>query len=357
MNSIKSILPFFIYSGYVVTCLSAKISPEYFSFFTLLSFAIVPYTLIVMITAILQIRLSKKKWVRGMAIFIILVSVVQMFKTFDWNYGSESGHIKVISLNASFFRIPTVFSSAYNNPVQPTINEQMVNWILLQQADILCIQEFFDDNRSVEYNNLALISEKGDYDYFYQSKSLHDNGISRGIVIFSRAPILSREVILMNENRFNGSIAIKIQIGNDTIQIVNTHLQSSMLAFEGDMRSPNGIKNNLKRLHNDARLKGEQVNEIINYLDRNPYPVIICGDLNSTRYSYVYNELKDHYLNAFNEAGFGLGYTYNGRIKLPLKIDHQFYREPFNVKSCKVDKSMTYSDHLPLIATYDYDKN
>jgi endonuclease/exonuclease/phosphatase (EEP) superfamily protein YafD len=127
-----------------------------------------------------------------------------------------------------------------------------------------------------------------------------------------------------------------------------------MLAFREDMKTPRGIKNNLSRLKRDAQIKGQQVDEIIRYLNGNPYPVIICGDFNSTRFTYVFNELISHYQNAFNQAGTGFGFSYNGRIKLPLKIDHQFYSKHFEVRSCVVDNSMLDSDHLPIIATYNY---
>jgi endonuclease/exonuclease/phosphatase family metal-dependent hydrolase len=37
------------------------------------------------------------------------------------------------------------------------------------------------------------------------------------------------------------------------------------------------------------------------------YPIIICGDMNNSAYSYVYRNIKGTLKDSFEEAGKGLG--------------------------------------------------
>jgi endonuclease/exonuclease/phosphatase (EEP) superfamily protein YafD len=47
------------------------------------------------------------------------------------------------------------------------------------------------------------------------------------------------------------------------------------------------------------------------------YPIIICGDMNNSAFSYVYRNIKGTLKDSFEEAGTGLGQLINSSIIPP----------------------------------------
>jgi endonuclease/exonuclease/phosphatase family metal-dependent hydrolase len=59
--------------------------------------------------------------------------------------------------------------------------------------------------------------------------------------------------------------------------------------------------------------------------------------------------------NAFEEAGNGFGFTYNGKLFF-LRIDNQFVDEGLTVTDFRTHRNIPFSDHFPISATYSLDK-
>ena len=78
-----------------------------------------------------------------------------------------------------------------------------------------------------------------------------------------------------------------------------------------------------------------------------PYPVVYCGDINTTPCSYNYRILKDNLQDAFLAKGFGLGATFY-KILPTLRID-VFLADPvFKINQCTVVQRKL-SDHYPIV--------
>jgi len=81
-------------------------------------------------------------------------------------------------------------------------------------------------------------------------------------------------------------------------------------------------------------------------------PLVLCGDLNSSRLSPVYRRLRKDLVDAQRANGARALPTWPSRLPL-LRIDHLFTSPNIQVIRCEVRRdslSMVASDHLPLLA-------
>jgi endonuclease/exonuclease/phosphatase family metal-dependent hydrolase len=79
------------------------------------------------------------------------------------------------------------------------------------------------------------------------------------------------------------------------------------------------------------------------------YPMIICGDMNNSAFSYVYRSIKGNLNDCFVEAGNGFGQTYNFKY-YPARIDYIFTDKSMKVKSFQNFSNFKNSDHYPVVA-------
>ena len=84
------------------------------------------------------------------------------------------------------------------------------------------------------------------------------------------------------------------------------------------------------------------------------YPIIICGDMNNSAFSYVYRSIKGKMKDSFEEAGTGFGETYKFRY-YPARIDYIFVDEKMTVKSFESFPNFINSDHFPIMARLSYE--
>ena len=98
---------------------------------------------------------------------------------------------------------------------------------------------------------------------------------------------------------------------------------------------------------------------ILDTVEGQPEPLILLGDLNSTPNHQVHRALSAHLVDAFREAGWGLGHTFpamGGRfwgVPYPnrlVRIDHIFYSDDWQAETARVGEWDGFSDHLPVIA-------
>jgi endonuclease/exonuclease/phosphatase (EEP) superfamily protein YafD len=78
------------------------------------------------------------------------------------------------------------------------------------------------------------------------------------------------------------------------------------------------------------------------------YPIIICGDMNNSAFSYVYRNIKGTLKDSFEEAGTGFGQTYKFRY-YPARIDYIFADEKMTVKKFESFSDFDNSDHYPIM--------
>jgi endonuclease/exonuclease/phosphatase family metal-dependent hydrolase len=236
---------------------------------------------------------------------------------------------------------------------------KMMDLIKEQNADVLCMQEFFHSTDSVYYDNLDYIVKELNYPYYYFSWD--DDGYKQwvGQIIFSRFPIIdsgmirfprpsSPEALLQADIVFNG----------DTIRFYTTHLQSVQFKkkdFERIDKIKNtddgmveNSKNIFTKLKRGIERRYVQANVVKDIIANSPYPYILTGDFNDVPNSYTYFTIKDEKLkDAFLETGLGVGRTYT-YIAPTLRIDYIFTTKDFSIQQFnRIIKN--YSDHYMLV--------
>ena len=263
------------------------------------------------------------------------------------------GPIKLLTYNAKVFNL-------YNQNGRDTVSVgKMVNWIKKQDADILCFQEFYNDSKSGHFNTVDQIRRIHNFHYFSSPSYVNQAGAEFGPIIFSKFPIINTGLLKFDEKSQNNVIFTDLKINNDTIRIYNMHLHSMHINEDKVMNSENfqeGFMDLADRLKYGFIQRAQQIRALKNHLNHQPYPVLVCGDLNDIPYSYAYQELKNNLHNGFVVQGNGFGFTFNGKIFF-IRIDHQFFSDHFNIHSFQVNRDLRYSDHFPVIATYSLKKS
>ena len=226
--------------------------------------------------------------------------------------------------------------------------EELIRFINITHADIVCLQELsshFLNNHQAWLDSTA---------YHYRQ-----NG---NVAILSTHPFLSDTISIHYPTRSNKSTACWIECLGDSMLVVNNHLESTHLSpadkddYANAITDPHRqtIKNSsqmlLGKLSEAASYRGAQTDSICSLIDRNTaHPVIVCGDHNDTPVSYTYQRLASRLASAYREAGFGPGFTFSQRF-FPVRIDHIFYSKDWQCLSCQIDRTLTFSDHYPLVA-------
>ncbi|MHA6246837.1 endonuclease/exonuclease/phosphatase family protein [Pontibacter sp. CAU 1760] len=264
--------------------------------------------------------------------------------------------LQVLSFNTHMFNL-------YSDDGQERVSSvEMADWIATHPADVYCLQEFYSKRGSDRYNTISRIGVRYDKNrYFSVARSSRKDG-DVGIAIFSRFPILNKgDINFSNRSSANRVIWADLQMGNDTIRVYASHLQSMSIKTEDIEDTYSAISNkdsfesrgrNLaRRLRSGFVARGKQVEVLLEHVRESPYRSIVCGDFNDIPFSYTYNELAKELDNSFVKAGSGVGATYNGPLPF-LRIDNQFYTNGLRAIEFQTHHEMSLSDHFPISARY-----
>ncbi len=240
---------------------------------------------------------------------------------------------------------------------------KMLDFIEEQDADVVCLQEFYNTRRGQD-TNLVYIRNQLHYPYYYFSRDYTrpDGMYEGGVVIFSRYPFT--DSLMMRYNQVDGVrateslIAADLKIDKDTVRIFTTHLQSVLFRTKDfhDLEIIKNVDDSIlqasrsiaKKLSIAFRQRGDQAEQVRAQLDKSPYPAIICGDFNDVPNSYTYFTIRGGWQDAYITKGFGIGRTYV-HISPTLRIDYILADPRLPVLQCR-KFSIPYSDHNPVLA-------
>lgn len=235
-----------------------------------------------------------------------------------------------------------------------TPGKSMVNWLTEDDADIKCLQEFYNDSKSEVFNTTDKISANKNYHAVVKPSFVNRIGAQFGLAIFSRFPIIQSGDVALDDLPHQHAIFADIDTGQDTIRVYNIHLQSMSIDESkiGDFeQAKKNYLNIAKKLKFGFIERAKQVDHLLSHIKQSPYPVIVCGDFNDIPYSYTYLTLKEHLDNAFEEAGNGFGFSYNGKLFF-LRIDNQFFSSGLKAVKYDIYREVPFSDHFPIKAEY-----
>lgn len=275
----------------------------------------------------------------------------------NFNYPKEGADFRVLSYNVRVFN---TYSHLADKDYSSS--KEMIRYVKTFPAEVLCLQEFYNDRKSEVFNSIHKIQRAGFRHHYF---AVPDKDLSKhrfGMAIFSKYPIVNKGVINI-ESRFNNQIIYAdVKLPGGVVRFYNIHLQS-MSINEKELstdESQEVIKQNavkvFKKLRNGFILRSKQVQLLEEDIAACPHPVIVCGDLNDLPYSNTYYRLNRTLQNAFEEAGKGLGISYGGKIPF-LRIDNQFAGQELNIHSYTTHYNVLYSDHYPISASYSFIKD
>ena len=237
---------FFIITNFIVVfifllaCLAPYLNPQKWWVISMLGLGF-PVLLILVLLFLLIWVIVKIRWASVSAIALLLgFKSIGVFFSFgssrSFDYKRTPNTIRVVSWNVARF----VEMKRNNNKGSQT-RMKMMELIKEQDADILCLQEFFHSYDSTYYPNINYISENFNYPYWYYSHDVDGDKHYTGSIIFSRFPIIDSGMIRYPRPTLPDALVhADIKAGNDTIRVYATHLQSLQFA-ESDYRRIDNI--------------------------------------------------------------------------------------------------------------------
>jgi endonuclease/exonuclease/phosphatase family metal-dependent hydrolase len=233
--------------------------------------------------------------------------------------------------------------------------EVVRDYLFAEDADIVCIQEDNDTWRRYCFKHYEKKYAYNDTIMF--NTDLYPNGVG----IHTRFPIIRRERIPYRSIN-NGSAAWYLQVGNDTLLVINNHFEGTHLKQEarsayreilkGEMRGDTArmeSKKLLVTLSESASKRAPQIEAVCRYIkEHRQYPILLCGDLNDNPISYSRHRLAEVLTDCYAATGRGLGLSYNQK-GFPFRIDYIFCSSDIHPYNCKIDSKIDASDHYPIV--------
>lgn len=282
------------------------------------------------------LQLKRQMMLSGIVLILGITFINKFYKFSSTDGVLEESDFVVMSYNVRLFNL---FQWLPSNDVAQDIR----SFINEQNPDILCIQEY-SENAHVDLRV-----------YKHKFIFMQGNKIKTGQAIFSKFPIINSGNLDLPQSD-NSIIYADIRKGKDTLRVYDMHLQSIKITpdvngIEENVNSINQQKSQVvfKRISRAFRKQQLQAEIFTNHKKECHYPMLICGDMNNSAFSYVYRNIKGSLNDCFEEAGKGFGQTYNFKY-YPARIDYILADKKMKVKSFKNFTDFKNSDHYPVIA-------
>lgn len=233
--------------------------------------------------------------------------------------------------------------------------EQILSYIAVQDADIVCLQE-----ANLAGYKVIVDSILGD-SYKYRDTACVANG-SDCVAVLSKYPILRKERIPY-PSKGNLSAAFYLKFPQDTVIVINNHMETTGLSPEdrsqfkslmkGQMRDKNVVEETSKSLvHKLAEAtakRAPQARAVAEFIRQHKgNRMVVCGDFNDGPQSYARHVVAEGLTDCYISSGNGPGISYN-RNGFLVRIDHILCTEDWNPYNCYVDRKIKDSDHYPII--------
>jgi len=298
---------------------------------------------------------TKLHWLGIIVIMMGWPSPIHLFQVSLPN-DIEENHIKLLSYNIRLF-------NKYGWKPDEHVSDKLFSFFEEEQADIVCLQEFYHIENNPAYDNLSQTLEATQTPhYFFERFEKSNTELKRffGLVIFSKYPIIHTGTLLQPKFKKYKAIFCDLNVHGDTVRVYNIHLESlgfekseyklisgSETSTDQQLESGKGV---LKKLQQAARRRALQALILKTHIEQSPYPVIVTGDFNETPYTYSYKTISENLQDGFLEKGNGIGVTYGFDNGIPpLKIDYVLADENFEFLKFE-NKYINLSDHEPILA-------
>jgi endonuclease/exonuclease/phosphatase family metal-dependent hydrolase len=317
----------------------------------------------------------RKKW-----LFVIMHGLVLVpgLKTFGAQWAGrcsagmeqDQAQFSVLSFNVRNFDF---YNWKGNYLGTSTIRQDILNLIAEVKPDILCFQEFFHSDTG-KYRIMHYLSDTLGYtEHFTVLPIRLYECFNFGMAIYSRYPIINSRQLPMPQSagrrrtrHLNLCLYADIRVGDDTVRVYNIHFQSYRfgrqeyeLVTEGLQvnreKNSKAISSLMRKMKQAQGLRALQVERVREHMEKSPYPIILCTDLNDTPSSWSYWHLRKNLKDAFLEKGCGLGITYAGPFPA-LRIDYILHSHSLTSSHFQIIRR-PLSDHYPLYVRFNLPVN
>lgn len=307
------------------------------------------YLMIFMI--VVALKRSKLFWV---GLVLLLISSQQLFSLFGFSLAggqsTTSPSIKVISWNVSRW-------DERNKEKRggESYRKKMLAFLEKENADVLCLQEFFEchDAKYFESNIPALKKMGYPYYHFYPSFELFNGSFQYGLAIFSKHPIVgSKSFPNAAKIHSEGLVYADIKFNEKIFRVFNSHLESPGLG-KNDLGKDGQAKLNrtvFQKVKNAYQFRNIQAEMARKEIKASTALTIHATDLGDVPNSYAYFTVKGEMNDLFLEKGLGLGATYRF-IAPTMRIDYLFASKQLTINDFQVF-DLPYSDHRPLVGVF-----
>ncbi len=327
-NMVLTILTF---AAYILPFLAPKLFPL-LSVFTLILPLLLVLNFIFFMYWLLQTK--RQMLLSGLVLLLGITFVSKLYRFSSESQETENDDFVLMSYNVRMFNL--------YEWIDDTIVPQKISYFVKEKKpDVLCLQE---------YNKRG----EGLFEGFIYKYIYHEKGKSQQ-AIFSKYPIINTGNIDF-PNTGNNVIFADIKKGNDTLRFYSMHLQSVKISPDIhekiDEEKSKVIFRRLSEAFKEQQLQAEMLQQ---HKKECKHPMIICGDLNNSAFSYVYRSIRGDMKDAFEEAGSGFGKSYNYKY-YPARIDYIFADDTLEVKEFKTYDMFVNSDHYPIMARLGFEK-
>ncbi len=286
-------------------------------------------------------QFKKRMILSGLVLLMGITFINKFYKFSTKEFPENEKNFTVMSYNVRLFNL-------FKWIDRDDVPSQIVSFINDKNPDILCIQE---------YSTSADIDLKV---YPHKYILMAGDQIKTGQAIFSKFPIINEgNIVFPNSN--NNVIFADIKKGKETIRVYNMHLQSIKISpdvteINDDINVMNQSKSQklFNRISKAFKQQQQQAELFKEHKNDCQYPLIICGDMNNSAFSYVYRNIKGKLRDSFEEAGKGFGATYKFKY-YPARIDYIFADEKMKVKKFESFPNFENSDHYPIMAKLSFE--
>lgn len=274
---------------------------------------------------------------------LICAEAIRTFCPINLPSSVPKGAIKVLSYNVMGF--------PDHNKVEWKDNI-VFEYVRKSGADIVCLQEATNIPQNV-------LHELCDSIFPYIAVDTIKPQLQ--LMLMSKYPIVSMERIDY-ESGTNGSFAYKVVKGEDTILVVNNHLESYKLQkkdkddYKTIIENPEDEENEMRydslvsKLKSANKIRAAQADSIAQFIAKSGCKYVICaGDFNAPSLSYTHYRLTRLLNDAYTRSGCGIGFSYN-QSGMYFRIDNILMSENMKAYGARVDDYSKMSDHYPIYA-------
>ncbi len=302
----------------------------------------------------------KKYFILSLITILLGYNQIQTYIKFS---GSErklsfENSLKVMSYNVRLFDLYN-----WHNGSSKLTQASIFELFQTESPDILCIQDYYSGaGKGVNFGD-TICSRAG---YEFRSVELinkEHKGLPYGLAIFSKYPIVHSQKLDFQNSKVNFCQSIDVKIGNDTVRVLNMHLESIKFgkedySFVSDVTTAQAANDKLKKgflaIAGKMRFayikRASQIETVTEFIKSSPYQLILAGDFNDTPVSFSYRQIDNELDDTFVDSGIGLGQTH-GQMLPMLRIDYIFHSAGIQTIEHKtIDKD--YSDHFPVVARF-----